>query len=162
MLVRSVVLVFTLQDFVDVATLPSSSHLNPNRPSMAALRRSTERAAATKNTIETATHMATAAASDADAPRKKTASFGNYADGVPPAPTSNTTGAPAVQVTADTGGAPKKKGVSFASQEESSGLPDGWTAHEDPASKKTYYLSAANGKTTWEKPSALPASATEI
>jgi len=47
--------------------------------------------------------------------------------------------------------APMKKGVSFASQEESNVLPEGWTAHEDPASKKTYFVSAS-GETTWEKP----------
>ena len=156
---RSVFLVFTRGDLVDAATLPSAGHLNPNRPSMAFSGSATESVTmAPAETSKNGTSVTEAAAAlDADGPRGKTASLGTSKDGTPPTPLHNAkTPAAEAPATANHEIAPRKKGLSFASHEEIGAEPEGWTAHEDPASKKTYYV-LASGITTWEKPDSPPA-----
>jgi len=163
-LVRSVFLVFTRRDFVEAAVVSSAGPLHTNRLSMAFSSKTTESASMAPADMSKHGTSGTAAAAvlDANAPRKKTASFGSFKDGVPPNPSSHAKSAAAEASTMpDNGDAPRKKGVAFASQEESNEVPEGWTAHEDPASLKTYYVSAS-GETTWEKPKSSPAPPSEI
>eukprot|EP00928_Gymnodinium_smaydae_P044771 TRINITY_DN29886_c0_g1_i1.p2 TRINITY_DN29886_c0_g1~~TRINITY_DN29886_c0_g1_i1.p2 ORF type:complete len:222 (-),score=38.94 TRINITY_DN29886_c0_g1_i1:67-732(-) len=35
-------------------------------------------------------------------------------------------------------------------------LPEGWTAHVDPETGNTFYMNAADGSTTWERPAEAP------
>jgi len=148
-LYRSVFFVLNQQDFVNASFLPSS------QLSSTAAKPSKAPAAEPSSQSEALNLAVTSVPDNGSATREKTVSIGSYIDSVPPIPLAGDTEAPAVP-------GPTFPDTSFASQGESGGLPDGWTAHVDSASKKTYYLSAANGKTTWEKPSALPASPTEI
>jgi hypothetical protein len=93
----------------------------------------------------------------------------------PPAPASLLSSAPPLTLPALTQPAaaaaapedngPRQKGASFAGEDipavPDALLPDGWTAHVDPASGKTFYV-AASGDTAWDVPAALPAAASDI
>ena len=72
---------------------------------------------------------------------------------------------PAAAAAAPEDNGPRQKDVSFAGENAPAVpdalLPDGWTAHVDPASGKTFYV-AASGDTTWGVPAALPAAASDI
>jgi hypothetical protein len=72
---------------------------------------------------------------------------------------------PAAAAAAPEDNGPRQKDVSFAGGNAPAVpdalLPDGWTAHVDPASGKTFYV-AASGDTTWDVPAALPAAASDI
>ena len=44
------------------------------------------------------------------------------------------------------------RGSMMLNPDTRAGLPDGWTAHEDPSTNKTYYVDMATKITTWERP----------